>query len=298
MRNEQSRRGKGYALDFGIRHLEGDPPAVVLIVDADCRVEAGSIDRLARVCARTGRPVQALYMLLAPPGARMGMRVAEFAFTLKNRVRPRGLRSLRLPCQLMGTGMAFPWACLSAATLATGHIVEDLKLGLELAGVGCAPLFCPEAQVTSFFPASERGFKSQRTRWEHGYLGVLVRDAPAVLLKSVFTLNGGLLALALDLCVPPVALLTLLAVAVWIAGAMFYVFTRVDLPLLIASAAAALLALSVLASWARYGRQILSLGSLAFAIAYAFLKIPLYFRFLVARQFEWVRTKRDEDRSP
>jgi len=198
----------------------------------------------------------------------------------------------------MGTGMAFPWACLSAATLATGHIVEDLKLGLELAGVGCAPLFCPEAQVTSFFPASERGFKSQRTRWEHGYLGVLVRDAPAVLLKSVFTLNGGLLALALDLCVPPVALLTLLAVAVWIAGAMFYVFTRVDLPLLIASAAAALLALSVLASWARYGRQILSLGSLAFAIAYAFLKIPLYFRFLVARQFEWVRTKRDEDRSP
>ena len=79
VRNEQSRRGKGYALDFGIRHLEGDPPAVVLIVDADCRVEAGSIDRLARVCARPGRPVQALYMLLAPPGARMGMRVAEFA---------------------------------------------------------------------------------------------------------------------------------------------------------------------------------------------------------------------------
>ncbi|HEX5461222.1 MAG TPA: glycosyltransferase [Steroidobacteraceae bacterium] len=295
-RNDSSHRGKGYALDLGMRHLAADPPAVVLIVDADCRVEEGSIDRLARVCAQTGRPVQALYLSHAPPGARLAMRVAEFAFVLKNRVRPLGLRSLGLPCQLMGTGMAFPWACIAKATLATGHIVEDLKLGLELAGAGYPPLFCPEAQVTSSFPASHEGFESQRTRWEHGYLTVLVKDAPAVLLKSVHTLNRDLLALGLDVCVPPVALLTLLAAAVWIASAIFRAVTRVDLPLLIASAAVALLTLSVLSAWTRYGRQILSPGSLALAIAYALLKIPLYFRFLVARQFEWVRTKRDEDR--
>lgn len=298
VRQDESRRGKSYALDFAVRHLEADPPGVVLIVDADCRAEEGSVDRLARVCDRTGRPVQALSLSHAPPGAGVGMRIAEFAFALKNRVRPLGLRRLGLPCHLMGTGMAFPWTCLSAATLATGHIVEDLKLGLELASVGYPALFCPEAQVSSFFPASEEGFKSQRARWEHGYLDVLMKDAPAVLLKALSTLNRELLALGLDLCVPPIALLTLLSAAVWIASAIFFAVTRVDFPLLIVSAAVALLTLSVLTSWARYGRQILSLGSLALAITYAFLKIPLYFRFLVARQFEWVRTKRDEDRSP
>ncbi|MGH8288890.1 MAG: glycosyltransferase family 2 protein [Steroidobacteraceae bacterium] len=294
LREDLTRRGKGYTLDFAIRHLQRSPPEVLLIVDADCHVGKRSVDRLARVCARTGRPVQALNLSRALPESGLSIRIAEFASILKNQVRPLGLRRLGLPCHLMGTGMAFPWIPISQATLATGHIVEDLKLGLELMGAGHPPVFCPEARVSSYFPASEAGFVSQRTRWEHGYLEVLVRDAPAVLLKSLSTLDGQMLVMGLDLCVPPIALLTLMVSAVWAASALLCVLARVELPLVIASAAAALLALSVLASWARYGRQTLSLWSLALAIGYALLKIPLYLRFLVARQFEWKRTKRED----
>ena len=293
VRTDATRRGKGYALDFGIRYLESDPPAVVLIVDADCRVAEGSVERLARMCAQTQRPVQALYLMRAPPESGVTGRIAEFAAILKNRARPLGLRRLGLPCQLMGTGMAFPWARISSAALASAHIVEDLKLGLELTSARCPPLFCPEAEVTSCFPASREGFKSQRTRWEHGYLGVLVKDAPAVLLQALSTRNGALLALGLDLCVPPIALLTLLGGAAWIAGAVLYAAARIEPPLVITSVAAVLLALCVLVSWARYGRETLSLGTLALAVAYVLWKIPLYGRFLVARQLEWVRTKRD-----
>src|SRR5262249_30802324 len=46
-RRDPTRRGKGYALDFGVRHLEQNPPQVVIIADADCSFSAGSIDRLA-----------------------------------------------------------------------------------------------------------------------------------------------------------------------------------------------------------------------------------------------------------
>lgn len=297
VRDDPARRGKGYALDFGMRHLERNPPEVVVIVDADCRLEEGSLDRLARVCAQAHRPVQALNLSHAPEGAGVKMRVAEFASTLKNRIRPLGLHRLGLPCHLTGTGMAFPWACISRATLATGHIVEDLKLGLELASSGYPPLFCPAARVSSCFPASEEGFKSQRARWEHGYLGVLVKDVPAVLLKSVATANGSLLALGLDLCVPPIALLTLLGAAAWVASGFLYGLWRAELPLLMASAAAALLAASILASWIRYGRQILSFRDLTLALLYALWKAPLYARFLAGRKAGWVRTKRDADRS-
>ncbi len=55
-----------------------------------------------------------------------------------------------------------------------------------------------------------------------------------------------------------------------------------------------MLTLSVLLSWLRYGRQVISLGSLACAPFYALWKIPLYLKFLVKRQAEWVRSKRDE----
>jgi glycosyltransferase involved in cell wall biosynthesis len=37
-RNDLNRIGKGHALDWGIDHLSADPPAIVLVIDADCRI--------------------------------------------------------------------------------------------------------------------------------------------------------------------------------------------------------------------------------------------------------------------
>jgi cellulose synthase/poly-beta-1,6-N-acetylglucosamine synthase-like glycosyltransferase len=295
IRADLMHRGKGFALDFGTRHLALDPPEIVIIIDADCRVAPGAIDRLARMCTRTGRPIQASYLMHARSDAGLTMRIAAFAWIVKNQARAEGLQRLGLPCQLMGTGMAFPWSCISGATLATGHIVEDLKLGIDLARAGTAPLFCPDALVSSEFPASRAGVRSQRTRWEHGHLAVILREVPRMLLNSLATKDIGLLAMTLDLGVPPLALLTLLVSAVWCACGIFFIFAHEISPLVIATSAAILLALSVVMAWVRYGRRVISFGSLAMAIPYALWKIPLYAKFLVARQMDWVRSKRNED---
>ena len=45
-RQDSERIGKGYALDWGLRHLDKDPPDVVVMIDADCRLAEGAIDRL------------------------------------------------------------------------------------------------------------------------------------------------------------------------------------------------------------------------------------------------------------
>jgi cellulose synthase/poly-beta-1,6-N-acetylglucosamine synthase-like glycosyltransferase len=296
-RSDTTRRGKGYALDFGVRHLGTDAPEVAVIVDADCQVAAGALDRLARRCVRSGRPVQALYLMYARNGAGFEARIAQFAWIVKNQIRPLGLHRLGLPCQLMGTGMAFPWSCLATESLATGHLVEDLKLGIDLARAGLPPLFCPEALVTSAFPISGEGVRAQRTRWEHGHLGIILSEAPRLLLDSLVRLSPPLLALALDVSVPPLALLTLLVLGIWFASTLLYYFASVAFPLLISSGALGMLALAVLLSWASYGRRIVSLGDLVFSLVYALLKVPLYVKFLVARQLDWVRSKRNGDES-
>jgi cellulose synthase/poly-beta-1,6-N-acetylglucosamine synthase-like glycosyltransferase len=296
VRNDPGQRGKGYALDFGVRYLERDPPDVVVIIDADCHVAAGSIDTLVRVCGATQRPVQGLHLMHAQKDAGLRMRIAEFAFLVKAQVRPTGLRRMGLPCQLAGTGMAFPWACIRNASLAAGHIVEDLKIGIELARTGSPPLFCPEAVLTSTFTATVEASQSQRTRWEHGHIDVILSDAPRLLATGVLNMDLKIIAMALDLGVPPLALLSLLNAAVWIAGALVLVATNSPTPLLIATASASLIAISVLLSWRYYGRHIISLSDLAFAVLYAIVKIPLYARFLVARQLNWVRTKRDVEK--
>ena len=100
-RRDTQHRGKGYALDHGVRFLQADPPALVIVVDADCEVQAGSLDRLVHACALASRPVQALYLMQAPPGAGFKTRVAEFAWAVKNHARPLGGLRLGMPCQLM-----------------------------------------------------------------------------------------------------------------------------------------------------------------------------------------------------
>src|SRR5439155_424035 len=66
IRRDLEKIGKGYALDFGLRHLGDAGSEVIIVIDADCRLDADAIDRLAGSCTLTGRPVQALYSMSAP----------------------------------------------------------------------------------------------------------------------------------------------------------------------------------------------------------------------------------------
>ena len=93
-RHDADRIGKGYALDFGLRHLEKNPPDIVIMVDADCRLADDAIDNLVSCCASTARPVQALYLMTSPDGTQ---RIAELAWRVKNWVRPLGLKALGCP---------------------------------------------------------------------------------------------------------------------------------------------------------------------------------------------------------
>jgi cellulose synthase/poly-beta-1,6-N-acetylglucosamine synthase-like glycosyltransferase len=295
-RTSLDKRGKGFALDFGLRYLQSNPPDIVIVVDADCHVAPGAIDHLAKVCADYRRPVQAQYLMHNQPNAQLRMQIAEFAWVVKNLVRPMGLGKLGLPCQLMGSGMAFPWISISKMELADSHIVEDMKMGLDLARLGVPPIFCPEALVISLFPTHEEGIKDQRTRWEHGHLGIMLSEAPRVFFQGLKAMNISLMALALDLCVPPLALLLMQVLVFWLVGAIFYAATGYIAPLLIISSALVIFGIVVLMAWASHGRRVISFSRLLSAAIYPFWKIPMYVQFVFSRQKQWVRSKRDKER--
>lgn len=295
-RHDRNKRGKGYALDFGIRHLALDPPKIVIIIDADCRLNDNTIDQLAIACASTQRPVQALDLMIAPDGNRMGHQIAEFAWRVKNWVRPLGLRALGLPCQLMGTGMAFQWEIIRSVKLASGHIVEDLEFGLELAKAGTPPLFCPSAVVTSPFPISAEGEERQRKRWEHGHINMIIRSVPHLLSQAIAKRNWGLLALVFDLAVPPLSLLGMLVVAILIVSSsatIFFGSARVALTISVASLLAFIAA--VFLAWIKYGRDILPPRAIVSIAPYVLKKLGLYRQFVFGKtDAEWTRTDRSK----
>jgi cellulose synthase/poly-beta-1,6-N-acetylglucosamine synthase-like glycosyltransferase len=294
-RHDPTRFGKGYALDFGLRHLAADPPHIVIVVDADCRLAEDTIARLATACSLTRQPVQALYLMAAPNESTINYRVAEFAWRVKNWLRPLGLAALGLPCQLMGTGMAFPWDVIRSANLATGWIVEDLKLGLDLTLAGHAPLFCPSARVISAFPSSVTGAASQRKRWEQGHINTILKAAPSFFYLAVTRRNWALLALTLDLAVPPLSLLAMLVVGMFIAAAMAGLLGLSTVALVVSAASLLGFICAAFLAWLKCGRDVLPPRAMWSIAPYVLGKLPLYRHILSDRaDARWTRTDRSK----
>jgi cellulose synthase/poly-beta-1,6-N-acetylglucosamine synthase-like glycosyltransferase len=290
-RHDPQRRGKGYALAFGMQYLAALQPEVVIILDADCLASPGAIPLLARQATLRQTPIQAHYRMQLPADVTLMNKVSAFAWRFKTLVRPLGYLAFGLPSQLMGSGMAFPTHLLSRFDLGGSHLVEDLKLGLDMTCAGAAPRFEPGAEVISSLPPSAQGSRKQRTRWEHGHLGMLAK-APALFALARRKRSGMLLAAVADLCVPPLALLVLLLSAQSLMALGGFMLLGWLLPLLFISAVCLLFGLSILVAWWHFGRDVLTMGELAAIPFYVLWKIPIYIGFVFRRERAWVRTER------
>lgn len=275
-RHDASKRGKGFALAFARDWLGAQPPESVVVLDADCRIDRASLANLASLSQANGRAVQAVNLLSAGPQASPMVQISTFAFLIKNLVRQRGLQRLAGRVHLTGTGMCLPWRNFAEADLATASIVEDLRLGLELAERGVPPMLAEDAFVRSPHAAADQTL-GQRSRWEGGFLATMRATAPGLLSSGVRARSFGTIAAGLDLLVPPLALfamvnLAALGVAI-LCGAMGLASWAPALALMLVGAAAAFV---LMLAWWREGRQVLGFGALVRIPLYALWKLPMY----------------------
>jgi cellulose synthase/poly-beta-1,6-N-acetylglucosamine synthase-like glycosyltransferase len=292
-RNDLTQIGKGYALGWAVNHVSADPPDFVMFIDADCRIQSDGIEKLKAACGELRRPVQACFLMKTAEGSPIDHSFSEFTFLLRNFVRPLGLRNLNCPVQLMGTGMMFPWGVIRSAPLASGHLVEDLKLGLDLAALGKAPYFFPLVQVCSDFPVTAKGTDSQRQRWVQGHLGMILKAVPWLSFNAVRHRNLELLALTLDLLVPPLSLLGLLLAGTFVLTALAAIFGLSLAAFAIASINLLMFAFAVLLAWLKFGRHILPVRSMASFGPQIFRKFRIHGQMLLGRTAAvWIRTDR------
>jgi cellulose synthase/poly-beta-1,6-N-acetylglucosamine synthase-like glycosyltransferase len=295
-RHNLEARGKGYAMDFGIDYLRPNPPDVVVFIDADCLVSVAGVRRLVMNAIVTQRPVQAGYRMLLPPEPSTKDRVSAFAFAFKNLVRMEGLSRLGGAIVLAGSGMAFPWATLQAVDLASGAIVEDMQLGIDLAIAGTPALLCPEVLVTSVLPQQTQAAQTQRTRWEHGHLQSIGAYVPGLLGRSLWPPRGDLFLMAWDLCVPPLSLLvTVWVLALGLTGvaAGFALLPMAMLAFCLVVVAGVMLTIAIGIGWNAVGRSDLPWHKLIKIPVYILSKLPLYGKFVAKPQQAWERTERD-----
>lgn len=293
-RFDKVQRGKGFALDFARKHLAKDPPEVVLIVDADCSMDAKSITALIERCAASKTACQAINLQNPRPGASPSVQLSTFAFFVKNVIRQRALMRLAGRAGLLGTGMALPWRHFMQANLATASIVEDLKLGQELSDAGRPPVLVEDAAVWSDAETTANTL-AQRRRWEGGFLAEAFVKGPSRLWQATQRRDSRAAWAALSMMVPPVALLVLVDIValafsgllLGLVGGSYSVLLVLLLPLLIAGVGLAF-------AWQAGGSRFVSAGAILQAPVYMLWKLPMYLGFVRrGAPREWVRTSRD-----
>jgi cellulose synthase/poly-beta-1,6-N-acetylglucosamine synthase-like glycosyltransferase len=168
-----------------------------------------------------------------------------------------------------------------------------MKLGLDLTLTGYPPLFCPSARVTSEFASSIQGAGTQRKRWEQGHLELIFKAAPRMLLNAFARRDLNLLAITLDLAVPPLSLLGMLVLGIFGLSLLDAVFGNSFGALAISTTSLLAFTIATFLAWLKCGRDVIPLGALLLMPSYAFRKVKLYRQLVFGKlDSQWTRTDR------
>ncbi|MDZ7923092.1 MAG: glycosyltransferase family 2 protein [Marinagarivorans sp.] len=293
-RIDLNNRGKGFALAHGLASLSDNPPDVVVFVDADCDADVGVIARLKKEAMLLMAPVQATYLLTAPIEPTAKTRVSAFAIYIKNYIRPMGLSRLGGSVPITGSGFAVPYAFLASVQLASGEIVEDMKLGIDLLLAGHKTCFSPSLCISSVLPVGDVVANVQRERWEHGHLSMVFKYAPPLFVQGFSQGSGTVLLTALDMCILPLTLLVTVNFCLFV---VCFVLGLLGMGFLLAKlAAVALVAIFIALTLANLlaAKAYLRMSDIFGLVNFALSKVAVYRAVLMGKKTGWVKTHRDD----
>jgi 1,2-diacylglycerol 3-beta-glucosyltransferase len=202
-RQDDERRGKGYALHHAFERLPPDVDAVV-VVDADTLVSGNLLRAFASRRDLGASAVQADYAV-RNPNASWRTRLIAIAFGSFHIVRSRARERLQLSCGLRGNGMCFSTELLARIPHDAFSIVEDVEYGLRLGEAGYRVHYSDEAHVYGEMVSGAAAASSQRRRWEEGRKELVRRNGWRLLSLGLERRDRVLLDLAFDLLIPPLS---------------------------------------------------------------------------------------------
>ncbi len=292
-RQDPTRRGKGYALQFAFAHSLNEAWAgAVAVVDADAEVSSNLLEAFAARIEQGADAVQVHYGVLDPHGS-WRTRLLTIAMAAYHIVRSRARERERVSSGIRGNGWCVTRALLQQIPYSSFSLAEDIEYGIALGLAGHRVWYAGEAEAAQHMTADPQVARKQRQRWEFGRFR-LIRTSTLPLLRTALTRPSGVcLDLAFDLIVLPItyvalnvgALLLLALLANWLwPGFRGWVEFSI--------ACLAAIVLYVVRGWSLSGTGLRGLLDLIGAPIFVIWKVMLM---LTSRpQAEWVRTDRKQ----
>lgn len=287
-----TQRGKGYALEFGIRHcLDTGQADAFVVIDADTEVSANLLSSFASWLTCGADAIQAHYGVLNPDES-WRTRLMTIAYSAFHAVRSRGRERLGVSCGLRGNGMCFSRHLMQTQPPEVYSLAEDVEYGVLLGLNNIRVHYADEAQVLAELPTSRQGTDSQRQRWETGRFLLIRTYAPRLLRQAWQKRSALCLDLALDLLTLPLAyVVTSLVLTAFLAGAVSAILPDMAVWLWGCLGLFSALILHVFRGW-----QLCPLGPSALL---TLLRVPFFIIWkliLVMKRHDgrWIRTKRND----
>jgi cellulose synthase/poly-beta-1,6-N-acetylglucosamine synthase-like glycosyltransferase len=167
VRQDEQKRGKGFALEWALPQLLADGREAVVVLDADCTMDSHALLAFDRHLAGGARVLQASYVVGNPDASPISY-ILALANVLENDCYFAPKSVLGLAVMLRGTGMVlhrdvllqFPWRAQS--------VTEDSEYSYQLLKKGIRVRFLNAVRVASDFPVTRDQLTTQRNRWIAG----------------------------------------------------------------------------------------------------------------------------------
>ena len=209
-RQHDTKRGKGYALDYAFTQLLSEHYDGFIVIDADSRVDEQLINDFQCAVAQGFDALQCRYRL-SNPDASYRAKLQRIAWLAFNDLRLLGREHLNLSVGILGNGFALSRKVLEAVPYEAGSIAEDMEYHLRLVNENYQVHFLDTVSVYSDAPNQSANATVQRTRWEGGRFRLIIDHAP-LLFKDVLHGHWNLLEPLAELLLLPLAFHVLLLV--------------------------------------------------------------------------------------
>jgi 1,2-diacylglycerol 3-beta-glucosyltransferase len=289
-RQDLTRRGKGYALEYAFTWSRSAGIAdAVAVVDADSVVSANLLESFAAGIDAGACAMQAHYGVLNASDS-WRTRLMAIALGAIHNVRSRARERLGLSCGIRGNGWCVTHDLLDEIPYRSFSLTEDIEFGVELGLAGYRVGYCDESHVYGEMVTDENAARGQRQRWEGGRLGLIREKVPALIRAAIAQRSLLCVDLALDLLVLPLSYVVVNVFGIVVIAAMNPDGFR---SALLAVGIIDLLALTIYVcrGWMLSGIGIVGIWDL--------LRVPgfLFWKLLIIRFHPkpdtWIRTKRE-----
>jgi cellulose synthase/poly-beta-1,6-N-acetylglucosamine synthase-like glycosyltransferase len=214
-RTDRTKRGKGYALQWGIEQLKRLDKFysfdAFVIIDADTLADPEFLRAMDIRIAQGQKAIQGYYDVVNPEGSPMAS-LSYFGFVISRNLRFKGRTRLGWSNNLLGNGMCFTREVIERFGWKATSIVEDVEYAVILHMAGIKVNFAPEARIYASIPDTFQESKIQRSRWDIGKFKIRNKYIGPLTAKALKTKDISYLDTAMELLIPPFSLFVLMAV--------------------------------------------------------------------------------------